>query len=170
MPDGLYERDVLVWSQHQADLLRRLGRGERVNDVDWANVAEEIEDVGLSELHAVESYLNLMMVHLLKIRASPDHRAVGHWYSEIVAFQGNAQRRFTPTMRQRIGLGALYADALRQLRAGDRRRTTLRPWPDANPFTLDRLLNADPDDLVRDLSAGPAASVTPSTETEAPSR
>ena len=69
MPDGLYERDVLAWSQHQADLLRRLGRGERVNDVDWANIAEEIEDVGLSELHAVESFLNLIIVHLLKLHA-----------------------------------------------------------------------------------------------------
>jgi hypothetical protein len=45
MPDGLYERDVLAWSQHQADLLRRLGRGEQANDVDWAHVAEEIEDM-----------------------------------------------------------------------------------------------------------------------------
>jgi hypothetical protein len=27
MPDGLYEHDVLAWSQHQAELLRRLGRG-----------------------------------------------------------------------------------------------------------------------------------------------
>ena len=27
--DGLYERDVLAWSQHQADLLRRVGRGKR---------------------------------------------------------------------------------------------------------------------------------------------
>ena len=67
MPDGLYERDVLAWSQHQADLLRRLGRGERVNDVDWTNIAEEIEDVGLSELHSVESFLTLILVHLLKL-------------------------------------------------------------------------------------------------------
>jgi hypothetical protein len=41
--DGLYERYVLAWSQHQAGLLRRLGRGESVNDVDWANLAAEIE-------------------------------------------------------------------------------------------------------------------------------
>lgn len=170
MPDGLYERDVLVWSQHQADLLRRLGRGERVNDVDWANVAEEIEDVGLSELHAVESYLVLIMVYLLKIRAWPDHRAAGHWHTEIGGFQGNAQRRFAPSMRQRIDLGALYADALRQLRIGDRRNKVPRPWPDANPFTLDRLLNADPDDLVRDLPAEAGAAVTPSKESAAPSR
>jgi hypothetical protein len=30
MSDGLYERDILSWSEHQADLLRRLARGERV--------------------------------------------------------------------------------------------------------------------------------------------
>jgi hypothetical protein len=152
MPDGPYERDVLAWSQHQADLLRRLGRGERVNDVDWTNVAEEIEDVGLSELHSVESDLNLVIVHLLKLQAWPDSTAADHWLTEIVVFQRNARRRFTPSMRQRIDLGALYADALDSLRAGDRRNNTPRPWPDANKLTLDQLLNGDTDDLVRHLS------------------
>ncbi len=156
MPDGLYERDVLVWSQHQADLLRRPGRGERVNDVDWVHVAEEIEDLGLSELHSVESYLTLIMVNLLKIRASPDNDAVDHWYEAIAASQGNAGRRFTPPLRQWLDLGALYADAIRQMRAGDRRNTVQRPWPDANPFTLDDLLNEDGDVLVRHLPAADA--------------
>jgi hypothetical protein len=153
MPDGLYEYDVLAWSQHQADLLRRLARGERVNDVDWAHVAEEIEDVGQSELHSVESDLNRVIVHLLKLLAWPDSTAIEHWYTEIVAFQTNAQRRFTSSMRQRIDLGALHADAIRQLRAGDRRNSVVRPWPDANPFTLDQLLSGDPDELLRHLSA-----------------
>jgi hypothetical protein len=153
MPDGLYERDVLAWSQHQADLLRRLSRGERVNDVDWIQIAEEIEDVGLSELHAVESFLNLVMVHLLKLQAWPDSPATDHWHSEIVAFQENAQRRFTPSMRQRIDLTRLYAGALRQLRAGDRRNNVPRPWPATNPFTLDSLLNADVDVLMSQLPA-----------------
>jgi hypothetical protein len=153
MLDSLYERDVLVWSQHQAELLRRLGRGERVNDVDWVNVAEEIEDVGLSELHSVESDLTLIMVHVLKIQASRDDPVVDHWYSETAAFQDNAQVRFTPSMRQRIDLAALYGKALRRLRIGDRRNKNPRPWPDANPFTLDQLLNGDPDDLVQGLPA-----------------
>jgi hypothetical protein len=48
----LYDTDVLEWSERQADLLRRLAAGERVNsaDLDWQHVAEEIEDVGKSEL------------------------------------------------------------------------------------------------------------------------
>jgi hypothetical protein len=64
MSDGLYEHDILSWSEHQADRLRRLARGEMVNGVDWVHVVEEIEDVGLSELHAAEGALDLMLVHL----------------------------------------------------------------------------------------------------------
>jgi len=148
MTDGLYERDVLAWSQHQADLLRRLGRGERVNDVDWSQVAEEIEDAGLSELHSVESFLNLMMVHLLKLQAWPDSPAADHWCGEVVGFQRNAKRRFTPSMRQRLDLPALYADAVAQLRASDRRQELPQSWPDINPYTLDQLLHGDLDELI----------------------
>jgi uncharacterized protein DUF29 len=161
MPDGLYERDVLAWSQHQADLLRRLGRGERVNDIDWAQVAEEIEDVGLSELHSVESFLNLIMVHLLKLQAWPDSSAGDHWYAEILAFQRNARRRFTPSMRQRIDLEALYRDALDELRVGDRRKKIPRPWPEANLFTLDQLLDGDVDALMSLLPTAMPQAVNP---------
>jgi hypothetical protein len=155
MPDGLYERDVLAWSQHQAELLRRVGRGERVNDVDWGHVAEEIEDVGLSELRAVESFLDLILVHLLRIQADPECDATDHWHDEIDAFQRDARRRFTPSMRQRIDLDSLYSGAVKQLRKADRRKkeTAQRPWPDANPVSLDQLLHDDSDDLVNRLSA-----------------
>ena len=47
MPDGLYDCDALTWSDQQAELLRRLAAGERVNDqLDWPNIIEEIEGVG----------------------------------------------------------------------------------------------------------------------------
>jgi hypothetical protein len=44
----LYVTDILLWSERQAELLRRHAAGERVNDdaIDWPNIAEEIEDVG----------------------------------------------------------------------------------------------------------------------------
>jgi hypothetical protein len=140
MPDGLYERDVLSWSQHQADLLRRLARGERVNDVDWEHVVEEIEDVGLSELHAVESFLDLMLVHLLKIHGWPDSPSVDHWRAEVGSFQKNAARRFAPSMRPRIDVGKLYADALEQLEGVRYDGVPARPRPATCNFTLDMLL------------------------------
>jgi hypothetical protein len=132
VPDGLYERDVLAWSQHQADLLRRLGRGERVNDIGWANVVEEIEDLGLSELHSVESVLDLFLVHLLKVRISPDSLATGHWRREVLAFQKNARRRFTPSMRQRIDVAKLYDEAVQEMRA-DSADGAAHPAPGRTP-------------------------------------
>ena len=52
----LYETDILLWSERQAELLRRHAAGERINDaaIDWPNIAEEIEDVGRSERNSVE--------------------------------------------------------------------------------------------------------------------
>ncbi len=144
MADGLYERDVLAWSQDQADLLRRLGRGERVNDVDWTNVAEEIEDVGLSQLHSVECFLNLILVHLLKLNAWPDSEACGPWRREVVAFQINARKRFAPSMGQRIDVDELYRDAIKQSRAG----APNTRFPADNPFALEDLLHEEWDALL----------------------
>lgn len=143
MPDDLYDRDVLAWSEYQADLLRRLARGERVNDVDWQHVVEEIEDVGLSELHAVQSYLQRMLVHLLKLRGWPDNASVGHWRQEVVAFQQNAERRFAPSMRQRIDLARLYQGAAAQLEDAACDGVAPLSWPADCPFTLDQLLHAN---------------------------
>jgi hypothetical protein len=141
MPNDLYDRDVLAWSEHQADLLRRLARGERVNDLDWEHVVEEIEDVGLSELNAVQSYLRHMLAHLLKVRGWPDSLSANHWRGEIVVSQKDALQRFAPSMRQRIDLGRLYADAQEQLEPVQYDGAAPPPWPADCPFTLDQLLH-----------------------------
>jgi hypothetical protein len=143
MPDGLYDQDILAWSTRQADLLRRLGRGERVNDVDWDNIAEEIESVGRSELHAVESYLDLIITHVLKIHAAPDHESVPHWRHEMLTFQRNARRRYTDSMRQNIDLASLYRDIT---------KSEMAVIPETNPFTLDDLLNASAAALLERLT------------------
>ncbi|HET6233583.1 MAG TPA: DUF29 domain-containing protein [Acetobacteraceae bacterium] len=142
MPDDLYEQDILAWSDHQADLLRTVARGQRVNGVDWEHVVEEIEGVGLSELNAMQSHLPQMLVHLLKVHGRPDHAPVRHWREEIAAFQAEAAQRFAPSMRQRINLDQLYARALKQLKAADYERPSL-PWPTDLLLTVDQLLNDD---------------------------
>jgi hypothetical protein len=54
----LYDDDILLWSERQADLLRRISTGEPVNErPDWVNIIEEVESVGREQLHAVESLL-----------------------------------------------------------------------------------------------------------------
>lgn len=141
MPNHLYEQDILVWAEQQAALLRRLSQGDRVNaDVDWPHVIEEVQDVGLSELHACESQLRQALLHLLKLKVSPGGPA-RHWRREIVGFLGDAQRRFAPSMRPRIDLEAVYQLALRQLRAGEKRRKATPGLPETCPLTLDDLLS-----------------------------
>ena len=144
MPDGLYERDALAWAEQQAALLRRLATGERLNAaVDWPNVIEEVHDVGLSELRACQSLLQQALVHLLKLHAWPTSKAAGHWRDEAGIFLDDAGRRFTPSMRQRIGLDDLYARALRRARTGTDDAGVARPLPEECPFTPDELLAGD---------------------------
>jgi hypothetical protein len=59
----LYERDYYGWVQVQVDALRQ----HRIEDVDWENVAEEIEDLGESQKHSVESQMVRVLEHLLKL-------------------------------------------------------------------------------------------------------
>lgn len=111
MPADLYEADILAWSEEQADLLRRLRKGERVDAaVDWENVIDEVETVGRSELAAYESLLEQAIAHLLKIHLEPTNPAFRPWRGETLAFLHQARRRFSPAMRQRIDLPALYRE------------------------------------------------------------
>ncbi|MDR4307784.1 DUF29 domain-containing protein [Chelatococcus sambhunathii] len=113
-----YDADILLWSERQAALLRELQARARdlPNELDLENVAEEVESVGKSELHAVESYLQLILVHALKASANRDPKLVAKWRSEADGFNVKAARRATPSMLSRIDLDALWTDALRQAR------------------------------------------------------
>ena len=112
-----YDTDILVWSEHQAELLRRRAAGELVNDaeLDWPNIAEEIEDVGANRLHAVESQLVQALRHMLKAEAWPLARDAPSWRADAIDFRQQAQRRFVPSMRQRIDITQLYRQASRAI-------------------------------------------------------
>jgi hypothetical protein len=156
MPDGLYERDALAWAERHANLLRRLAAGERVNEeVDWPNVIEEVQDVGLSELRACKSLLRQALVHLLKLHAWPNSTAAAHWRSEVIGFRADMRDRFAPSMRQRIICDESYQVALEQVLAGTDDSREPRPMPETCPFVLDDLLllTADVQTLVQKLEA-----------------
>ena len=84
MPVAEYDSDTVLWSEHQADLLRRFAAGERVNDqVDWRNVAEEIESVGRSQRIALASHVRLVLEHLMKLEASPSIEPRRGWRDTV---------------------------------------------------------------------------------------
>jgi Domain of unknown function DUF29 len=78
---ALYDEDIYAWAQQQAEALRRLAATRRnlPNELDLENVAEEIEDVGKSELSKVESFIRLILIHLLKAASAPQARSQRKW-------------------------------------------------------------------------------------------
>jgi hypothetical protein len=142
----LYEDDILLWSERQAALLRRRAAGELVNDaeLDWPNIAEEIEDVGSERLHAVESLLVQALRHMLKAEAWPLFRDAPNWRADAIDFRQQARRRFVPSMRQKIDVASLYADAVRALPETIDEVAPL-PVPQTCPVTLDEMLALPPE-------------------------
>jgi hypothetical protein len=61
---ALYDHDYYAWVQEQVNALRQ----RRTEDIDWENVAEEIEDLGKSQRHSVESQMVRALEHLLKLQ------------------------------------------------------------------------------------------------------
>jgi len=143
--NDLYEEDIVLWSERQAELLRRRAAGELVNEaeLDWPNIAEEIESVGSEQRHAVESLWMRALLHMLKATAWPLSSAAPHWQSEARVFRADAARRFVPSMRQRINLASIYRQALRALPETIDGVPPLAV-PATCPVTLDELLSDEP--------------------------
>ena len=139
--NDLYDADILEWSEQQANLLRRRAAGELINEseLDWPNLAGEIEDVGSNRLHAVESLLVQALRHILKAEAWPLARDAPTWRADAVDFRRQARRRFVPSMRQKIDLDVLYADALAATPETTEGQPP-QPLPQTCPVTLDELL------------------------------
>src|SRR5438046_10078220 len=64
---NLYDADFFAWSNEQAQRLRLL----KPDELDWENVAEEIESLGRSDRRAIGSNLKVILEHLIKCRYQP---------------------------------------------------------------------------------------------------
>ena len=144
----LYDDDILWWSEQQAELLRRVAAGERVNDqVDWNNIIDEVESLGRSETRACTSALVRMLLHELKLVAWPNSTAVPGWRDEVSMRRMEAADAFAPSMRRKIDVADLYARALHEFRKMPAMIDGLAPLP--VPGTCERTL----DELLADRPA-----------------
>jgi hypothetical protein len=90
----LYETDIVTWSERQADALRR----RAANEIDWDNVAEEIEDVGRSEINATLSQIDNILRHRVYLLGWPDSLSVRRWMAELEEFERQLHRTYKPSM------------------------------------------------------------------------
>lgn len=98
--DDLYERDATAWAEQQAAALRRHEAGH--NQLDYENLAEEIEDVAKSIERACRSELNRILAHLLKLEFVdlPENRR--GWRLSVRSARNELEDEITPTLRNRL--------------------------------------------------------------------
>jgi Domain of unknown function DUF29 len=81
-----YDTVVVRWPERQAALLWRRAAGRRVDDdeVDWPDIAEEMESVGRSERSALASHVGTVIEHSLKPEASPSIDPHAGWKETVI--------------------------------------------------------------------------------------
>ena len=143
--DNLYDDDFYAWTQQQADLLRRLPVTS--NQLDAELLAEEIEDLGRSEVRSAQSFCERIIEHLLKLEYSGLAEPVGHWQHEIVGWRIQLEKTLTPSIVAKLGLPERYKTALRLLRRQE------PPMPEiivraprGCPYTLDQIAGSGDED------------------------
>jgi hypothetical protein len=67
----LYDEDIVAWSEQQAETLRAAGRSGSNLNLDWENLAEEIDDLGKSYRASLKSHIRRIVEHLVKLQYSP---------------------------------------------------------------------------------------------------
>jgi hypothetical protein len=141
--DSSYEHDFYAWSFAQASALRE----RRPEQLDWENLAEEIETLGRGDRHQVRSRLKVILIHLLKWRLQTEFRSIS-WRSTI-----NTQRddldsvlEDSPSLRRLVP--ALLVEAYPRARRAAANEMGLIPsaarmLPQISPFTVEQVLDDD---------------------------
>jgi Domain of unknown function DUF29 len=138
----LYEDDFPLWAEHQATLLR----ARRFDELDLDNLIEEVEDLSRRERKSVESYVETIIDHLLKVAFSPNDRPQRGWLVTVDKQRAMLARELTATLRNHLQseLPALYAGLRRPVaRQLEKDGVSLDALPSACPYTLDQILDPD---------------------------
>ncbi|MFM7365417.1 MAG: DUF29 domain-containing protein [Cuspidothrix sp.] len=132
------EQDFYAWTQQQAHLLRT----GKLQEIDWQNIAEEIEDMGRSEKRQLESRLEILIMHLLKWQFQPNLRSRS-WQltikeqrlrlEKLLAENPSLQGNLTEVIEKVYPLASLSAE----------RETGLSLFPPLCPYNITEILSDD---------------------------
>jgi hypothetical protein len=137
---NLYEEDFYVWTEAQAELLRK----RQFEALDLDNLIEEVEALGRAEKSSVLNNASVIIEHLLKLQYSPTQDPRNAWRASIREQRRRLRRDLTPRLRQILDaeLPMLYGEirddtaALLQDYGEDAAADAL---PADCPYTLDQI-------------------------------
>lgn len=133
------EADYARWCAEQGALLRT----GRLDALDRANLAEEIESLGRSDKREIENRLGVLLVHMLKWRFQPEKRSAG-WRGTIRERRSRLGRILADSSSLASYPSDILEDEYQTARLKASHETGLPPdaFPDSCPFSAADLLNA----------------------------
>ena len=146
--DPLYEEDYYAWTQVQAAKLRHAADA-RVNlDLDFTNLAEEVEDLGRNQWDAVESALMRVIEHLLTLEYSPAREPRRGWALSVLEHRRRAQKKIKQNPSLKPSLAEMASAAWEDARALvafslEQDGVTDAELPVECPYSLHRILDAE---------------------------
>src|SRR5262249_15743473 len=135
----LYAQDFYAWTQEQAARLE----ARQFDALDIVNLVDEVIALGASERRALGSHLIILVLHLLNWRYQPDSRLTSHSWSDSIRnarIQIDLLVETSPSLRPLLpGILMRYYPKARRL-AADETHLALTTFPEACPWSIDRLL------------------------------
>ncbi len=135
MNSATHDNDFYAWTQEQAHFLKT----GQLHQIDWQNIAEEIEDMGRSEKRQLESRLEILIMHLLKWQFQPNLRSRS-WQLTIKEQRLRLEKLLqeNPSLQSNIAEVIEKAYPLATLSA--ERETGLSLFPETCPYNLIEVL------------------------------
>jgi predicted DNA-binding ribbon-helix-helix protein len=133
-----YEQDIYSWAMQQAEIVR----ARRWDELDIANVVEELESLARTEYRSLVSALRVLMLHMLKWDHQPEKRSRS-WLTSIVAQRGELADVLAdnPGLKPRLveAMQRAYAQARREAAAETGLRIGI--FPGECPYDVEALAN-----------------------------
>ena len=135
---ALYETDFAEWAEAQSGALRR----RQARELDWENLAEEIEALARNDKRAIRSHLTNLLKHLIKWKIQPGKRT-DSWVQSIVnareeldlIIEDSPSLRSYPSLIFERRYDRAFKMALRE--------TGLDVHPESTRWTIGQTLSAD---------------------------
>lgn len=136
MNAAIYETDFYLWTQQQADLLRQ----GALSALDTEHLIEELDDMGASNRRALGSYLELVLLHLLKWQFQPGKRTTS-WIESIDKGRNAIERLIEESPSLAPQLPSKVTAEYRRARRGAAKETglPLTAFPEQCPFTVEQM-------------------------------
>ena len=136
-----YDEDLYSWSLEQARLLRE----RKFDQIDLEHIIEEIEDMSKSEKRALESFLETLLMHLLKWQYQPFYIGRRSWELTII----EQRKRLKKHMRENPGLKSKLEEAILDAydlaKSGAEKETGIpsASFPETCPWEYEQFINPD---------------------------